>query len=178
MSILQYLINPIKNIFNYSSRASRKEYWYFFSFFFIIFLLTACFSAYLSFLMGSLSLNETNSGFNITPSFAFVSGVLIFLSALQIPIYFMIVSLGARRLHDVNKSGKLQYLLLLPFIFFYITGIIIHDLSSIFIGMSIFIFTLVLIYIFLIFYFAIAGQVGENQYGPDPKEVEIVKSVM
>ncbi len=57
---------------------------------------------------------------------------------------FVFVVLAARRLHDTNNNGWLSLLMLIP---------CLGPLS-------------------LLFYLVQAGDVGENQYGPDPYETE------
>jgi uncharacterized membrane protein YhaH (DUF805 family) len=62
-------------------------------------------------------------------------------AVLGIAIFVVSLAVGVRRLHDTNRSGFLYLLALIPLV-----GIII-----------------------LIVFWAQAGTVGNNEYGPDPK---------
>ena len=84
---MEYFISAVKdNYINFEGRARRKEYWMF-----IIF--TLIFSVALSIIDGIIGLAPVG------------------LSALfQITIFVPSIAIGARRLHDVGKSGWWQLL--------------------------------------------------------------------
>ena len=84
---MEYFISAVKdNYINFEGRARRKEYWMF-----IIF--TLIFSVALSIIDGIIGLAPVG------------------LSALfQIAIFVPSIAIGARRLHDVGKSGWWQLL--------------------------------------------------------------------
>lgn len=97
----------------FAGRARRTEYWYF-------------------------ALLNTIASIALAIAFGEESAIsLIFSLVLIIPS----IALGARRLHDIGRSGWWQLIWLVPII-----------------G-----------WIVLIVFFATNGQSGDNQYGPDPK---------
>ena len=90
------IFEPYKKFADFSGRASRKEYWSFVGFF--IFL-----SAILGFIDGFTGNFDEASGFGL------MSGIFILGSLLPS------ISVGVRRLHDINKSGWWMLLSLIPF---------------------------------------------------------------
>ena len=114
--VMEYFLDAIKKYADFSGRATRKEYWMFVLFYMIIFLL-------LSVVDGLLG--------------TFVLGG-IFSLAVLVPS----VSIAARRLHDIGRTGWWQLITLIPVI-----GIII-----------------------LIVFLTQNSQDG-NAYGPSPKLV-------
>jgi uncharacterized membrane protein YhaH (DUF805 family) len=102
----------LKNYVNFEGRAGRKEFWYAFLFSFVI-----------SFILGLLG----KVG-------AILSGIW------SLAVLLPTLGVGARRLHDINKSGWLLLLAFIPLI-----GEII-----------------------LIIWWAKEGDATENQYGPVP----------
>lgn len=107
----------LKNYVNFEGRATRKEFWYAFLFNFVI-----------GFVLGLFGRVGT------------------ILSAIwSLAVLLPLLSVGARRLHDINKSGWFQLLALIPLV-----GIIL-----------------------LIVWWAQEGEKNENQYGPVPEEVKV-----
>ena len=102
----------LKNYCNFEGRATRREFWMFFLFTFVIGLILSLFGKVGMYISYAVSL------------------------ALLLPN----LGLGARRLHDINKSGWLLLIGLIPFV----GGII------------------------LIVWFAKAGDNEANQYGEVP----------
>jgi uncharacterized membrane protein YhaH (DUF805 family) len=97
----------------FAGRARRTEYWYF-------------------------ALLNTIASIALAVAFGDESAIsLIFSLVLIIPS----IALGARRLHDIGRSGWWQLIWLVPII-----------------G-----------WIVLIVFFATNGQTGDNRFGPDPK---------
>ncbi len=82
---------------DFSGRASRKEYWSFVGFFIIL-------STILGFVDGLMGNFDEESGFGL------ISGIFILGSLLPS------ISVGVRRLHDINKSGWWILLSLIPFV--------------------------------------------------------------
>ena len=103
----------LKNYVNFSGRATRAEFWWFFLFNFII-----------SLILGLLG----KAGATLQ-------------SIWSIAVMLPQLGLGVRRLHDINKSGWLMLLSLIP-----IVG-----------------------WIILIVWWAKAGDMTDNQYGPVPQ---------
>ena len=121
---MNYYIGVIKKYAEFSGRARRKEYWMFALFTFII-------SFIISFIDKATGLNISVSGGEI--------GILNIIYSLFILIPSLAVSV--RRMHDIDKSGWMLLLGLIPII----GGIILLVLHC------------------------KAGTVGENKYGADPK---------
>ena len=106
----------LKNYVNFEGRATRAEFWWFFLFCFVIGII-----------------------------FSLLGKVGSILSAIwSIGILLPQLALGARRLHDINKSGWLLLLALIPLI-----GEII-----------------------LIIWWVKEGDAGENQFGPVPADIK------
>lgn len=106
----------IQNYANFRGRALRSEFWYFMLAFTLVFVVAAIIDEGA---LGGYSVLET----------------LVTLAAV-VPTF----AVGARRLHDTNRSGWWQLLQALPLI-----GIIV-----------------------LIVWFASRGDVAENRFGPPP----------
>ncbi len=120
--MFHYYLHTLKNTFNFSDRARRKEY--------LIFLIGSFILGLLIGLTGVLifDLNEQQ-----LDKLGTISQCLLFITGLAV---------GIRRLHDVGKSGWFLLIGLIPIVGF-----------------------LYLYYLFCIK----KGDVGDNQYGPDPK---------
>ena len=117
--------NAVKTVFKkyatFSGRASRSEYWYFVLFVFLTVLV-----------LGVID----NAIFPPTPGHK----AQILTAIFQILILVPGLAVGARRLHDTDRSGWWQLLNIVPVIGF----------------------------IVLIVWFATKGQVDVNRYGPAP----------
>lgn len=118
---MDWYLKVLKNYFNFEGRARRKEYWMFV----LISLLVSV----------GLSIVDGVAGLHAGGGFGMLGA--IYSLAILIPS----ISLGARRLHDLDKSGWWQLILLIPLI-----GAIV-----------------------LIVWAATEGQPGSNRFGPDPK---------
>lgn len=100
-----------ENYFNFEGRATRSEYWWWFLFYVIAYVSTIGVDMILS--LGALSL---------------VVSLALFAPSLAV---------GARRLHDINKSGWWQLLYIIPLI-----------------GMLV-----------MIYFFVQKGDVSDNRFG-------------
>ena len=108
----------LKNYVNFNGRAGRKEFWYSFLFVFVVNLI--------------LGLIPGKVGMIIQ---------ILWSLAILLPT----LGVAARRLHDINKTGWLLLLALIPLV-----GEII-----------------------LIIWWAREGDNAENQYGPVPEELNV-----
>lgn len=108
----------LKNYINFEGRAGKKEFWY-------AFLFTVIVNFILGLIPGKVGLILT----------------IVWSLAIILPT----LSVGARRLHDINKSGWFQLLALIPLV-----GIIL-----------------------LIVWWAQDGDKEANQYGPVPEDVKV-----
>lgn len=122
-----------KNYANFEGRARRSEFWYFTLFNILI-------SIGLTFLDNLMGLNTTR--YIGDSNFAYSSGM--FNNLFSIAVLIPTLAVGARRLHDIGKSGWWQLIMLVP-----IVG-----------------------YIILIVFWATDGEQGSNEHGPNPKTKE------
>lgn len=121
--IMDWYLEAVKNKYAvFTGRAQRQEFWYFILFYFLIYIALS----FVDQVTGTLD-EQTGAGL--------FSG--LYALAMLIPS----LAVGARRLHDINRSGWWQLLMLIPII----GGLI------------------------LIFFFVQDSQAGDNQYGPNPK---------
>ena len=127
-----------KKYFDFKGRASRSEYWYFILFTFL--------GYGAGFLLGL-----------IAPALLWLLG--IFVLAILIPV----ITVAARRLHDINKSGWYQALPLPP-------GIIetIFAMNRNEVGEIIFLIIGLVAYIYLIILLCTAGDSKKNRFGKNP----------
>ncbi len=97
---MYYLINPFKNIFNYSGRSSRKEFWMFQLSYIILFILLIFPLSFLGLFLG------TNIDI-LTDIYVFG---FLFLHVI------INISISVRRIHDLNKSGSYLFYSLVPLV--------------------------------------------------------------
>jgi uncharacterized membrane protein YhaH (DUF805 family) len=111
--------------FTFAGRAPRSEYWYFYLFFLIAIIA----GVVLDQLFGTAVLDEAGE---------YEYGPLAVLAVLG--LFIPQLSVGVRRLHDLNRSGWWLWLSLIPFV----GGIV------------------------LLVWNCMRGTDGNNRYGPDP----------
>lgn len=116
MSFMEAVKACYSKFATFSGRASRSEYWWFFLFYVIVYIGLTTIAAALG-----------SEIFGLT-AFAFVIASLI-----------PSLAVGARRLHDIDKSGWWLLLSIIP-----------------------------IVCLVLIYFFALKGTDGDNQYGADP----------
>jgi uncharacterized membrane protein YhaH (DUF805 family) len=121
MSFGQAIASAFRRYIDFSGRSSRSEYWYF----------------YLLYLIGIICLGFLDSA--LFPGNKWQPLSLAFALVLMLPS----LALGARRLHDINRTGWWLLLWILPFI-----GMII-----------------------IIIWACRKGDDGENRFGTDPLSV-------
>ena len=90
MNFVNAVKTGFENYFNFNGRASRPEYWWWFLFYIIVYFAAITLDSVFS--LGALSL---------------VVSLALFVPSLAV---------GARRLHDINKSGWWQLLMIIPLI--------------------------------------------------------------
>ena len=112
---MNWYLTVLKKYATFSGRARRKEFWMFILFYIIIAI--------------GLSVVDMMIGMSLLG--------LLFALAMLIPS----LAVGARRLHDIGKSGWWQLIGLVPFI-----GILV-----------------------LIIFWVMDSNPGDNAYGPNPK---------
>ncbi|MHC5225397.1 DUF805 domain-containing protein [Ignatzschineria sp. LJL83] len=137
--MLKWYLKAIKNYANFSGRACRREFWYFFLVNLLIFI--AVMSVIL--ITGPLTTSPNVWGEpEMSAMGNFVMGIvsfgyLIYLAILYIPT----ISISVRRLHDADKSGLWYFVTFIP-------------------GIGFFIFLLMM---------SLAGTYGRNRFGSDPR---------
>ncbi len=103
MNIKQAVYLAYAKAFDYSSRASRAEYWWFILFCMIAAILISVFTVFVLF-----------------PYFESLENVVkdisICMYILVLPISIPSISLSVRRLHDINKSGWWLLMSIIPII--------------------------------------------------------------
>jgi uncharacterized membrane protein YhaH (DUF805 family) len=120
-STMDWYLKVLKNYFNFEGRARRKEYWMFL-------LISVLISAGLGIVDGITGLKSS-------------MGIGALGGLYSLAVIVPSISVAARRLHDIGKSGWWQLIGLIPII-----------------G-----------WIVLIVWAATEGQPGPNRFGPDPK---------
>lgn len=155
---MKWFVKCIRNYVNFSGRARRSEYWYFILFSFLLLLVAM--------LLDLICFGQSGIFYGL-------AGLFLFLPNLAVM---------ARRLHDTGRSAKIL-------LWYYLLGLVwgiamvVSGASAILAGsgaMSVgFLLLLVggsLVFfvwgIFFLVWFCTAGTPGENQYGPDPKQIE------
>ena len=88
-----------KKFFKFSGRASKKEYWMFFLFMMICYAI-------------AIALDMNFGLWDSEEAIGLFSGILILV------FFIPHISLSARRLHDINKSGWFQLIFIIPLVGF------------------------------------------------------------
>ncbi|PCH97178.1 MAG: DUF805 domain-containing protein [Rhodobacteraceae bacterium] len=143
MGFTQAIQTCLRKYFVFQGRASRSEFWWFA-------LATTVISIVLSIIEGWAFDLDYDAFMPISDTFSILT---------TIPS----ISVGCRRLHDINKSGWWQVLPIAPLILagiLYVTGIG----GLITIGIIIAVLTIIL----LIYWFVKKGAQGDNRFGADP----------
>ena len=135
------------NCFDFDSRATRSELWYFYLFAEILTLISLTLDSLFGFSVRSFELYIDNQtiDFNIGPLLI----VSFFLTLIPL------TALRIRRLHDTNRSGL-----------WYLAFIIIYFISFFNERLSLIVF---LGYINLIIFWCLKSDDGENKYGSESK---------
>ena len=115
---MDFFIDAYRHYADFNGRANREKYWMFYLFYIIFYV-----------------------GLLVIDRFLGTGGLLGGLFALG--SFVPSIAIGARRLHDIGKSGWWQLLVLIPLI-----GAII-----------------------LLIWFVLKGTDGDNQFGPDPLNI-------
>jgi len=117
---MEHFLSVVKQYVNFQGRAARQEYWMFILFYVIFYIAALVIDAVI--------------GFGVV--------ALIYSLALMLPS----LSVGARRLHDIGRTGWWQLIALIPLV-----GAIV-----------------------LLVFYVQDSTPGDNQYGPNPKGVSAV----
>ncbi len=143
---MKYIISCLTyNYARFSGRARRKEFWMFQLFNIPFFLL-----------INILLINIQSPLSEILYIFSILLTLVLFLPQISVTV---------RRLHDINKSGGWVFLS---------APVYLREMLKIMNWPSTAIMTIAIIgSIILLVMMIMPGNEGENQYGPDPKELDI-----
>lgn len=119
---MRWYLKALGNYANFSGRARRKEYWMFFLVHVLIIVLVSMFDVF-------AGTYHVETGYGLFAS--------LYMLGMAIPV----LSVTARRLHDIGKSGWMQLIGFIPII-----GVIV-------------------MFVLLV----LDGEPDENKYGPSPK---------
>ena len=151
MSFGQAITSVFSKYANFSGRARRSEYWYYLLFYFLVSLLLGVITYYAS-------------------SLALIYSLWILV------MFIPSISVTVRRLHDIGKSGWYFFAYLIAYCLLqFLTYIINFDNLVACIFYCIFLVAFLVYSIILIVWCCRNSQLGENKWGPDPKERSIVK---
>lgn len=106
---MRYLINPLKRLFDFQGRATRKEFWLF-----MLWLLVLTGPAWITIMViciiiGAMMFSDMGSQQSMGWIGVFICFISSYLAVLLLPL-----SLRTRRLHDIGLSGWWQLILLVP----------------------------------------------------------------
>ena len=133
MGFVSAIGSGFKNCFKFTGRASRSEFWWFYLFFVLTLVGGGLLIAVLGGILTAASGSSTTAA-NISGSIMFG-----FFGLYLLAMFFPMLSLICRRLHDSDKSAFLVFLYLIPF------G-----------GLILFVF------------YCLPGTTGRNPHGDDP----------
>lgn len=131
---MEWMLMPLKRYAEFNGRSRRKEYWMWLLFYLIVLAILTYVDILLG-LGGSATGTQSGAGVSFNVNFGWLA--MLFMLATLVPA----LAVGVRRLHDLDKSGWMILIGLIPFL----GGL------------------------YLLFLFAQPGTVGPNSYGPDPK---------
>lgn len=174
---MKYFIKCWKHYADFKGRARRKEYWMFLLFNYIISTIIG-FVYYTGVMFQFLSL-KTSSDVTYdlaTDGFFFGSGWVLAVFCIAIAYCLAVLTpmlaVIVRRLHDIGRKGTWLLLLLVPIPLYCIFYFCMFSLVAVIIlGILMMICSLGITILYIVLG-CIDGQKGENQYGPNPKEVE------
>ena len=150
--MVEYYLLAFKKYANFSGRARRKEFWWFYAANMIV---TAIFNILLT-ISGGASMFSLLTGDADINFFAII--VIILSSIYNLAIFVPTLALTVRRFHDIGKSGW-YYLIVVGACILMIIPII-----GWIAGLGLLIWYLVMM--------CQDSQIGDNQYGADPKAAE------
>jgi uncharacterized membrane protein YhaH (DUF805 family) len=176
LSPIGWALRPLKNYANFSGRASRAEFWWFFLFLFIAYIVV-----WIG-LVAMLGVTVASAGppsLGVIGAFG-VAGIfmILFWLAMIIPT----IAVQVRRVHDIDRSGwwiggfYLAYVAYFVFMFAMLASLQAPangsppDLSA-FSGLSLMSYVGLLFFIYsiaLLVFFCMRGTQGPNRYGDDP----------
>ena len=131
---------PLKRYFDFSGRSRRKEFWLWILFYIIVWAVAMFLDVQLG--LGGSSTGSSDFGDGGASASFNVQGGILSLAWVLIA-FIPTLAVTVRRLHDIDKSGWMILLGLIPLVIFY-----------------------------LIYLYCQPGTPGPNRFGPDPKAGE------
>ena len=131
---MEWMLMPLRRYAEFSGRSRRKEYWMWLLFVVIVAVITTWLDIALG-LGGSAAGTAQGGSASFNVNFGLIT--ILFMLAILVPN----LAVGIRRLHDLDKSGWMILIGLIPFL----GGL------------------------YLLFLFTQPGTVGPNRFGADPK---------
>ena len=174
---MKYFLKCWKHYADFKGRARRKEYWMFILFYLIIGVILGSILGVGLGLQNFSSIEMYNS-FISNPFVIFGIGEGWVRIVFYVYVAFWLASLlpyfavTVRRLHDIGQKGTWLLLILIPPI---LEMIVLFNMDSVEIVVIFSIINSICNMIILGLYLVLGcidGQKGENQYGPNPKEME------
>ena len=153
MNFFDSVISAFKNYVNFSGRATRSEFWWFFLFCILLYMLT--FSLSVEEFNSALSNSELQNG---NPAQLVGLFIQSWFGVAFLVTFIPSITIAVRRFHDLNMSG-----------WWYVGLQIAPSLLQ-----SIFIFILISLMALFLFVYFMAQEGGEdNRFGPNPYSEEI-----
>lgn len=173
---MKYFLKCWKHYADFKGRARRKEYWMFLLFNYIIsfiigmvYYIGVMFQAFAKFSSGEMY-NMALSGLYFGTGWVMV--IFCILMAYSLAVLLPTLAVIVRRLHDIGRKGTWLLLLLVPIPLYCIFYFCMFSLVAVIIlGILMMICSLGITVLYIVLG-CIDGQKGENQYGPNPKEIE------
>ena len=178
---MKYFLKCWKHYADFKGRARRKEYWMFLLFYTIISLVLG-FVLGIGLVVQNISSISMYNSITTNPFVFFGIGkgwvriVFFVCAAFTLASLLPYFAVTVRRLHDIGQKGTWLLLLLIQPIF---GLIVLFNMDSVTIAVIFSLINSICNMIILGLYIilgCIDGQKGENQYGPNPKEVEAINN--
>lgn len=173
LSPIGWAVRPLKSYANFSGRASRAEFWWFFLFVMLVYF------AFWIVLIASIGAS-VSPAVGSQPSFAMLGAfgaAGIFMILFYLVLLLPMIAVQVRRLHDTNRSGWWLgvFWLMYPFYMVLLVGTSLSNMRSgtapgagLAIGSGIFALAFFVYSIVLLVFFCLRGTQGPNRFGGDP----------
>jgi uncharacterized membrane protein YhaH (DUF805 family) len=141
--MINHIVSALRNYANFGGRATRPEFWTFMLFFAVL----------------------TVAAHYVDAADGMVEPIAAGMGILELSLFLMLIlptiTVGARRLHDTGRSGWWLLFLYVPYLAF--VAAMGHVQATIAASASLLVGALV-----LAVQLCLAGDVGDNRYGPNP----------
>ena len=186
LSPIGWAIRPLKNYANFSGRAPRAEFWWFFLFAMILYVGFWIFALALvgGAMMSQAEPTSYSEGGSAMAMFGALGAVGLVMVLFWLVLLIPTIAVQARRLHDTGRSGwwlgayYLLYLVYLALTFGAMPSAVQPGtpqggsmgmmVAVLIVGLGFLVYSIVL----LVFY-CLPGTSGPNRYGPDPYGADV-----